>query len=42
LGSKGDECSVAEVKRMIMKIFNDLKEELKGEIQNSSMNPMGT
>jgi hypothetical protein len=36
--SERDESPAADIRRMMIRMFNELKEELKENIQNSSMN----
>jgi hypothetical protein len=40
--SEGDESPVADIKRMVIRMFNELREELKKDIQNNSVNPKRT
>jgi hypothetical protein len=35
---EGEESPFAEVRRMLIKMFNDVKEKLKGDIQNKNKN----
>jgi hypothetical protein len=42
VNSEGDEFPVAEVRRMMIKMFNEFNEEFKEDIQKHSMNPKRT
>jgi hypothetical protein len=40
--SEGNESSVPDVRRMMIRMFNELKKEFKEDIQNNSINPKRT